>query len=116
MRFHIVTIFPELFDSFLRASLLGKAVQAGLLQVEFVDPRSFTEDRHHSTDDAPFGGGDGMVMRPEPVVLALESIQSRIREAPGPSPRRGWRFLRRASQAARPVQSGHTLVFPAFNY
>ena len=82
MRFHIVTIFPELFDSFLRASLLGKAVQAGLLQVEFVDPRSFTEDRHHSTDDAPFGGGDGMVMRPEPVVLALESIQSRIREAP----------------------------------
>lgn len=78
MRFHIVTIFPEIFDSFLRTSLLGKALQSGLLQVERVDPRDFAEDRHRSTDDTPFGGGEGMVMKPEPVVLALESIQAKL--------------------------------------
>ena len=78
MRFHIVTIFPEIFDSFLRTSLIGKAVLAGLLQVEFIDPRSFTEDRHHTTDDTPYGGGDGMVMKPEPVVLALEAVDGKL--------------------------------------
>ena len=74
MQFHVVSLFPEIFESFLETSLVGKAVAAGLVQVEFVDPRDFTSDRHRSTDDTPFGGGGGMVMKPEPVVAALESL------------------------------------------
>ena len=74
MIFHVVTIFPEMFESLLQTSLLGKAVEAGQIQVRFVDPRDFTRDRHRSTDDAPFGGGGGMVMKPEPVVAALEAL------------------------------------------
>ncbi len=74
MQFHVVTLFPELFSSFLRASLVGKAVEAGRLAVRFVDPRDFTHDRHRTTDDTPYGGGDGMVMKPEPLVDALEHI------------------------------------------
>jgi tRNA (guanine37-N1)-methyltransferase len=71
---HVVTIFPEMFASFVSASLLGKAIQKGLLEVRFTDPRDFTQDKHRSVDDAPYGGGAGMVMRPEPLVAALESL------------------------------------------
>jgi tRNA (guanine37-N1)-methyltransferase len=74
MRIHVITIFPEMFTSFVGASLLGKAIQKGLMEVHFVDPRQFTEDKHRSVDDAPYGGGAGMVMRPEPLVAALESV------------------------------------------
>jgi tRNA (guanine37-N1)-methyltransferase len=73
MRIDVITIFPEMFSSFLGASLLGKAIQKGLLEVHFVDPRQFTEDKHRSVDDAPYGGGAGMVMRPEPLVTAIQS-------------------------------------------
>lgn len=73
MKFNVVTIFPEIFRSFLETSLLGKAIADGRIQVSFTDPRDFTDDRHRSTDDAPFGGGDGMVMKPGPLVAALES-------------------------------------------
>lgn len=73
MDFEIVTLFPEMFASFLEASLLGKAVTAGRIRVMFTNPRDFTTDRHRSVDDAPYGGGVGMVLRPEPVVLAVEA-------------------------------------------
>jgi tRNA (guanine37-N1)-methyltransferase len=82
MRFHVVTIFPEIFGSLLSTSLVGKAVEAGQVEVSFVDPRDFTHDRHRSTDDTPFGGGGGMVMKPEPVVEALEAIDALISERP----------------------------------
>ena len=62
MRFSVISIFPEIFDSFLQTSLVGKAVAAGRVQVELVDPRDFTRDRHRSTDDTPLrrrrGHGD----------------------------------------------------------
>jgi tRNA (guanine37-N1)-methyltransferase len=74
MRFHVVTLFPELFGSFLRAGLLGKAIAAGTLSVGFTNPRDFTSDRHRTVDDAPYGGGSGMVMRPGPLVEAMESL------------------------------------------
>ena len=77
MQFHVVTLFPEIFESLLQTSLLGKAIEAGLVKLSFVDPRDFTHDRHRSTDDTPFGGGGGMVMKPEPVVAALESLPAR---------------------------------------
>jgi tRNA (guanine37-N1)-methyltransferase len=73
MRITVVTLFPEAFESALAASLLGKARAAGLLTVDFVNPRDFTSDRHRSVDDAPYGGGPGMVMKPQPLVDAIES-------------------------------------------
>ncbi len=71
----IVTLFPEMFDAFLGASLLGKAVSSGLVGVHRVDPRDFTHDVHRTVDDAPFGGGAGMIMKPEPVAAALSEAR-----------------------------------------
>src|SRR5262245_55402372 len=73
MQFEVVTIFRELFPSFLQGTLLGKAIEAGTIMVHFTDPRDFTEGKHRSVDDAPYGGGAGMVMRPGPVVEAIEA-------------------------------------------
>jgi tRNA (guanine37-N1)-methyltransferase len=77
MRFDVLTIFPDLFASFLRESLIGKALAAALFEVEVTDIRDFTADRHRTVDDRPFGGGPGMVMKPEPLVAAVESVRSR---------------------------------------
>lgn len=71
--FEVVTLFPEMFASVLGASLLGKAVEGGLVTVHFTDPRTFTADRHRTVDDAPYGGGVGMVMKAPPLVDAIES-------------------------------------------
>ena len=73
--FEFVTIFPELIDGFVRSGLMGKAIESGRVQVHAVDPRSFATDKHRSVDDAPFGGGAGMVMMPEPVAAAVESVE-----------------------------------------
>lgn len=73
-RIDVVTIFPELVEHFLSGSLLGQARRDGLLDVGVTDLRSFSSDRHHTVDDAPFGGGDGMVLKCEPVVAAIEAI------------------------------------------
>lgn len=73
MKFTVVTLFPDMFASFLDASLLGKARAAGLVEVEFVDPRAFATDKHRTVDDAPYGGGPGMVMMAPPVLAAIES-------------------------------------------
>jgi tRNA (guanine37-N1)-methyltransferase len=74
MRVHVVTLFPEMFGSVLRAGILGKAVAAGHVEVCFTSPRDFTSDRHKTVDDTPYGGGSGMVMMPGPLVDALESL------------------------------------------
>ena len=74
MRCDIVTIFPEFFDSPLETGLLGKAVERGLLDVRRHDLRRWTHDRHRTVDDTPFGGGAGMVMRPEPWFEALDDL------------------------------------------
>ena len=74
MRIDIITIFPELFDVPLRTSLLGKAVAAGTLRVEVHDLREHGFGKHRSVDDEPYGGGAGMVMRPEPIFAAVEQV------------------------------------------
>ena len=79
MRLTVLTLFPGMFEGPLSSSLLGKAVEAGLLDVALVDPRGFSTDRHRTVDDVPFGGGDGMVMKPEPIVAAIEHVR-RTRE------------------------------------
>jgi tRNA (guanine37-N1)-methyltransferase len=71
----VVTLFPEMFASVLGASLLGKAVEQGAVTVHFTNPRDFTHDKHRTVDDTPYGGGAGMVMRPDPLVAAIEHAE-----------------------------------------
>ncbi|MEX2588162.1 MAG: tRNA (guanosine(37)-N1)-methyltransferase TrmD [Actinomycetota bacterium] len=75
MRFDVISIFPEFFDSALRVSLVAKAIGAGLLQVDIHDLREWAPGPHRKVDDAPFGGGAGMVMTPGPVVEAVEAVR-----------------------------------------
>lgn len=75
MRFDVLTIFPEIFESPLKASLLGKAIQAGTVRVGVHDLRDWAPGPHRKVDDAPFGGGAGMVMAPGPVVEAVEAVR-----------------------------------------
>jgi tRNA (guanine37-N1)-methyltransferase len=70
----ILTIFPELVEPFLKGSLLGAALRDGRLTVRVTDLRAFSHDRHRTVDDAPYGGGDGMVLKCEPVVAAVEAV------------------------------------------
>ena len=74
MRIHVITIFPDLFPAFLDAGIVGRAIRSGLAAVEIHDLRAFTHDRHRTVDDAPFGGGPGMLMRPEPLSEAIGSL------------------------------------------
>jgi tRNA (guanine37-N1)-methyltransferase len=77
MIFEVVTIFPEMFRSVLSASVLGRAIESGRIAVHLTDPRDFAEGRHRSVDDTPYGGGAGMVMRPGPLVSAIEAAEKR---------------------------------------
>ena len=74
MHIHIVTLFPEFFQSPLRCGLLGKAIEEGIIAVHLHNPRKFTSDAHQSVDDRPYGGGPGMVMLLDPLVQTLEEI------------------------------------------
>lgn len=74
MIFHIVTIFPEFFRGPFEHGVLGKAIEAGSVEVRIHNLRDWTFDRHKTVDDRPFGGGEGMVMKAEPLFLAVESI------------------------------------------
>lgn len=71
----VLTIFPHMFPGPLGDSITGRALASGLVRLRAIDIRDFTLDRHRSTDDYPYGGGQGMVMRPEPVVAAVESVR-----------------------------------------
>jgi tRNA (guanine37-N1)-methyltransferase len=75
MRFDIITIFPEFFSSILTHGVLKRALASNLLSVETHDLRTFAHDRHRTVDDRPFGGGEGMVLKPEPLAEAIESLQ-----------------------------------------
>jgi len=79
--FAIITLFPQMFDSPLGHSILKKAREKGLIQFAFIDPRSYTTDRHRTVDDTPYGGGHGMVMKPEPLVAAIEEARSKAPHA-----------------------------------
>jgi len=74
MRFNIITLFPEFFDSPLSCGLMAKGAAEGLIDIARVNPRDFTEDRHRTVDDRPYGGGPGMVMMCDPVARAIESL------------------------------------------
>jgi tRNA (guanine37-N1)-methyltransferase len=74
MRFDVFTVLPEVMSAYLDASILGKAQTSGHLSVHIHNIRDYTTDRHRTTDDEPYGGGGGMVMKPEPVFAAVESV------------------------------------------
>jgi tRNA (guanine37-N1)-methyltransferase len=74
VRFDIVTLFPDCFTSVLSSGLLGKALDKHIAQVHLVNPRDFTIDKHRKVDDEPYGGGVGMLMKPEPIFAAVESL------------------------------------------
>ncbi len=74
LRIDVVTIFPELFQTFTNTSILGAALARGLLTIRVHDLRGWTQDRHRTVDDEPYGGGPGMVMKPEPLVAACEAL------------------------------------------
>ncbi len=81
MRFDVVTIFPAMFASVFDQGVVGRAIEKGLIELLAHDLRDHTHDRHRQVDDMPFGGGPGMVLKPEPVIEAVESIRP---NNPGP--------------------------------
>ena len=84
MRIDILTIFPEMFNGPLNASILKRAMEKGILQISLVNYRDYAPDKHRRVDDYPFGGGAGMVMKPEPIFLAWEAV---AKDCAGASPR-----------------------------
>ena len=77
MKFDIVTIFPKMIDAGLAEGVVSRGIGRGLLDVQVHDLRDHTADRHRSVDDVPYGGGPGMVMKPEPLARAVEDIRTR---------------------------------------
>ncbi|HLG96968.1 MAG TPA: tRNA (guanosine(37)-N1)-methyltransferase TrmD [Bryobacteraceae bacterium] len=73
-RFHILTIFPEFFEGPFRHGVIAKAAEAGLIRIDIHDLRNWTHDRHRTVDDRPFGGGEGMLLKAQPIFEAVESI------------------------------------------
>jgi tRNA (guanine37-N1)-methyltransferase len=87
MLIDVLTLFPRLLASPLEESILGKAIQRGLLRVRPLDVRDFAEGKHRVTDDVPYGGGAGMVMKPEPLALAIERSRRELEGETGARPR-----------------------------
>jgi tRNA (guanine37-N1)-methyltransferase len=105
MRFEIVTIFPGFFSSIFENGILRRALAEGLVDVGIHDLRTFTHDRHRTVDDRPFGGGEGMVLKPEPLAEALASL--------GIEPKAAFRPGQGTTPAAPPEAEGSTRAFPA---
>jgi tRNA (guanine37-N1)-methyltransferase len=76
MKFDILTLFPKMFSSPFQESILGKAIEKGLIQIRTINIRDFTLDKHQIVDDTPYGGGQGMVMKGEPIARAIEWVKS----------------------------------------
>lgn len=74
MKFSIITIFPEIFNAYFNVGILKKAIQRKLIEINVYNLRDFTEDKHKTVDDYPYGGGAGMVMKPEPFFIAIDAI------------------------------------------
>ncbi len=82
MRFAIVTLFPDMFSALTEWGVIGRAFQQSLATVQYFNPRDYTEDAHRTVDDRPYGGGPGMVMKAEPVALAIAAAQAVLPAAP----------------------------------
>ncbi len=85
MRFDIITIFPEFFDSFLKESLIERAIEEGLIEIKIHNLRNYADDPHNTVDDRPFGGGFGMVYKVEPIYKAVRDIKKKSEVHPSKS-------------------------------
>lgn len=74
MRFDVFTLFPEVFDPYIHTSIIQRAVSNHIIDIHLHNIRDWTQDKHHTTDDTPFGGGGGMVMKPEPIFISVEEV------------------------------------------
>ena len=83
MRIHIATLFPEAFNGPFQVSMIQRAKDQGLLDIRIYNIREYAVDKHHIVDDAPYGGGPGMVMKPEPIFACVEAIQELVRKERG---------------------------------
>lgn len=86
LKFTVLSLFPEIVDGFFQSSLMKKAVERGLIEVQFVQIRDFAEDKHKTCDDIPYGGGAGMVLKPEPLAKALDSVGAGRKRTLYPTP------------------------------
>ena len=86
MQFEVFTLLPDIFPPYLESSILQRARQRGLIEVRIHNIRDYTHDKHHTTDDTPYGGGGGMVMKPEPVFEAVESVVGIASDRAQPAP------------------------------
>ena len=82
LTFNIVTLFPEMFDGPFSASIIGRAVENGIVSIEIVQLRDYATDKHRTVDDTPFGGGPGMVLKPGPLFRAVDDIENRNGDRP----------------------------------
>ena len=82
MNFHILTLFPDMVENGLKTSITGRAIESGVISVEAVDIRDYTTDKHRHVDDAPYGGGAGMVIQPAPVCDAYEALCKKLGKRP----------------------------------
>jgi tRNA (guanine37-N1)-methyltransferase len=82
MQFEVFTLLPEIFPPYLESSILKRAIQRGLIDVHVHNIRDYTHDKHHVTDDTPYGGGGGMVMKPDPIFEAVESVLGPLQDSP----------------------------------
>lgn len=80
MRFDVLTLFPEVFPAYLNSSILHKAQEAGIIQVTLNNIRDYATDKHHVTDEPPYGGGGGMILKPDSIFTAVEAIDPSVRE------------------------------------
>jgi len=107
MRIDIITLFPQMFDSVLSTSLLGRGIESGALEVNVVDLRPYGLGKHRSVDDEPYGGGAGMVMRPEPIFAAVEELRGERTHVALLSPRGS---LLRHAGVARLAEREHIIL------
>lgn len=82
MRFDVLTLFPEMFHGFLSHSIMGKAMEKGLIKANLINFREFSDSKHYTVDDTPYGGGGGMVLRPQPIFDALDHLLADLPERP----------------------------------
>lgn len=75
LTFHVITLFPDLVDAYCTTSIIGRGVKAGRIAVKTYNPRDYCQDKYRKVDDTPYGGGVGMVLKPDPIYAALESIE-----------------------------------------
>ncbi len=102
MTFHIITLFPRAFDSYLGESILKRAIEDKKIKVKFYNPRDFTEDKHKRIDRAPYGGGPGMVIQAEPVIKAVEAALTSSKFESRSSKKKSKNFLKPSAYSLVP--------------